>query len=122
MNNREELAQKVRDIVIAHNGYLRAAIGNHEASAQANEIDLALADFITEQIRLAREDERRTFRKLWDDLGIALGASAGSATGATVKNDFGESWDFQLDRDALNALFKYLNTAQLAPKPEKGQL
>ena len=57
----------------------------------------------------ARVEERQVIRKLWDKLGIILGASAGSATGATTRNDFGEDFDFQLDRDALNEFLKRLN-------------
>lgn len=43
---REALAQEVRNIVIAHNGYLREAIGNRRASGLANEVDRAIEDFI----------------------------------------------------------------------------
>lgn len=60
--------------------------------------------------RESRIDERRTFKELWNNLGLSFGASAGSATGVTVRNSFGEEWNFQLDRDAVNALHKHLNS------------
>lgn len=66
-----------------------------------------------------RREERQAFRQLWGNLGIQLGASAGSATGAIVRNDFGEEWDFQLDREALHNLFGYLNSNLLTPPLSK---
>lgn len=69
----------------------------------------AIMALISQKIKEARIDERKEFRKLWDDLHMRFGASAGSATGVTVENDFGEEFDFQLDRYALNALFAHMN-------------
>lgn len=58
--------------------------------------------------REVRVDERQKIRKLFDSLGMQFGASAGSATGVTVRNDFGEEFTFQLDRDAITAFVAHL--------------
>lgn len=75
--------------------------------------DEILATLQPEIERLVME-ERQEIRKLFNKLRMTIGASAGSATGVTVRNDFGESWDFQLDRDALGNLLGRLNSKQLA--------
>jgi hypothetical protein len=64
---------------------------------------------VVQQVEAAALAERKELRKLFNALGMKFGASAGSATGVTVRNGFGESWDFQLDREALNDLFDRLD-------------
>lgn len=65
-----------------------------------------------------RLHERKELRSLFDALGMQFGASAGSATGVIVRNDFGEEFIFQLDRDALGALLSRFNSK--LTNPEKG--
>jgi hypothetical protein len=51
---------------------------------------------------------------------MQLGASAGNATGVIVENEFGEEFDFQLDRNALNDINAYMNnTALTQPQREE---
>lgn len=69
----------------------------------------------------ARLDERHELRKLFDALRMQFGASAGSATGVTIQNDFGESWDFQIDRYALNDLLGRLNSKAALSTPQKNE-
>lgn len=57
--------------------------------------------------------ERQTIRKLFDALRMQFGASAGSATGFTIHNDFGEEWGGQIDRYALETLLKHLASREL---------
>lgn len=68
-----------------------------------------------EDIQALLVAERKTIRKLFDALHMQFGASAGSATGVTIRNDFGEEWGFQIDRSALSAFLQHLaSTAQPA--------
>jgi hypothetical protein len=76
---------------------------------------------ISERIAAERLDERAELRKLFDALGMQIGASAGSATGVIVRNDFGEEFRFQLDRDALYDLLDRFNSKALTPQVSEGE-
>lgn len=65
------------------------------------------------RLEAERRDERQELRKLFNGLRMQFGASAGSATGVIVRNDFGEEFVFQLDRDALNNLLGRFNSHKL---------
>lgn len=61
-----------------------------------------------EDIQALLVAERKTIRKLFDALHMQFGASAGSATGFTIRNDFGEEFGGQIDRYALKAFLDHL--------------
>lgn len=72
---------------------------------------------IMSRVAQAKEAWTREAQQKFLTLGMQFGASAGSAIGVTVKNDFGEEFDFQLDREAVKDLLDFLRS--LPPNQER---
>lgn len=64
--------------------------------------------------------ERKEIKELFEVLGMQPGASAGSAIGILIRNDFGEEFDFQLDREAYKRLTDRLRGKELSSHKEEG--
>lgn len=91
---------------------------HQEAQGQIDKAMSLIQTAIDGAVEQARLDERKELKRLFDALGMRFGASAGSATGVTVRNSFGEEFDFQLDRDALRELLGRFNNRLIPPPVE----
>ena len=105
----DSLREKIKALPTTHH-ISKHPLGMYLSDKELDSIMHLIEQDREQAVREARIDERDTFKTLFSNLRMQFGASAGDATGVIVKNDFGEEFDFQLDRQAVNALNAYLNT------------